>query len=101
MDSMKDLMRKRSAKPKPNKHLHSPAHVLADEITAAFGERKLFARYLGVILRTGEPKARAIFRTIQQDGAKEPGKLFMFLCSKSQTEKGAAPDAADAGAPKP
>lgn len=92
MDSMKDLMRKRSVK--PNRHLHSPAHVLADEITTAFGEKKLFARYLGVILRTGEAKARAIFRTIRQDGAKEPGKLFMYLCKKSQGEQ-----AGDAGAP--
>ncbi|HTK04655.1 MAG TPA: hypothetical protein VL500_03660 [Candidatus Eisenbacteria bacterium] len=83
MDSMKDLMRKRSAK-NPNKNLHSPAHVLADEVSKAFGERKLFARYLGVIMRTGEPRARAIFRTIQQDGAKEPGKLFMYLCKKNE-----------------
>ena len=81
MDSLKGLMSKRSVR--PNKHLHSPAHVLADEISTAFGEKKLFARYLGVILRVGVPKARTIFRTIQQDGAEEPGKLFMYLCSKN------------------
>ena len=85
MDSMKDLMNRRSVK--PNKNLHSPAHVLADEITNAFGEPKLFGRYLGVILRVGVGRARTIYRTIQQDGAKEPGKLFMFLCKKSLTDQ--------------
>lgn len=88
MDSMKDLMSRRSMK--PNRHLHSPAHVLADEVTTAFGEKKLFARYLGVILRVGEPEARAIFRTIRQDGANEPGKLFMFLCRKKSCGKDGA-----------
>jgi hypothetical protein len=82
MNSMKELMEKRSVR--PNRNLHSPAHVLADEITAAFGEKKLFARYLGVILRVGVPRARAIYRTISQDGAKEPGKLFMYLCKKER-----------------
>ena len=92
MDSLKDLMDKRSIK--PNKNLHSPAHVLADEITVAFGEPKLFGRYLGVILRTGVGRSRAIFRTIQQDGgAKEPGKLFMFLCKKSLDERVKKPGA--------
>lgn len=85
MDSMKDLMSKRAVK--PNKNLHSPAHVLADEITKAFGEQKLFGRYLGVILRVGVVRARTIFRTIRQDGAKEPGKLFMFLCKKSLDDR--------------
>ena len=85
MDSLNDLISKRSVQ--QNKNLHSPAHVLADEITAAFGEKKLFGRYLGVILRVGVGRARAIFRTIQQDGAKEPGKLFMFLCKKSMDDR--------------
>ena len=85
MDSMKDLISKRSVK--PNKNIHSPAHALADEITTAWGEKKLFGRYLGVILRVGVSRARTIYRTIQQDGAKEPGKLFMYLCSKKAAER--------------
>lgn len=90
MDSLKDLMDRKSIK--PNKNLHSAAHVLADEITTSFGERKLFGRYLGVIMRVGVPKARIIYRTIKQDGAKEPGKLFMFLCKKHMDDRAKKPD---------
>lgn len=86
MDGIKKLLSNRVKASKPDTHLHSGAHVLADEICNAFGEPKRFAMYLGTITRVGPDKARQIFRQIQQDGAKTPGRLFMYLCKKKADE---------------
>jgi hypothetical protein len=84
MDDLKGLLAKRLKQAKPNVKLHSDAHQLADEISAAFGERKRFAMYLGTIKRVGTAEARRIFRELQQEGgARHSGKLFMFLCRKA------------------
>jgi len=61
-----------------NKNIHSEAHYWADVISSAFGERKKFGMYLGVIKRVGVPRARQIFGEIQESNAKEPGKLFIW-----------------------
>ena len=83
MDGIGKLLQNRRGpgRPEPDSHLHQEMHVLADEISTAFGERKRFGMYLGVIKRVGPTKARAIYRQIVQDGgARQPGRLFMFLC---------------------
>ncbi len=83
MDDLKNLITKRAEHVKPNKRLHSEAHVLADEISTAFGEKKRFGMYLGVINRVGAGKARQIFRQLQQENKGDLAKLFMFLCRKT------------------
>ena len=83
MDDIKDAVAKRLKQMKPNVKLHSEAHALADEISATFNEKQRFAMYLGTIKRVGIQEARRIFRQLRQDGAKHPGKLFMFLCRKA------------------
>lgn len=72
---------KRTMGQKPNKRLHSEAHVLADEMSAYFGEKKKFGMYLGVILRLGVSQARAIFAAIKSEPAnvQNPRKLFMWM----------------------
>ncbi len=83
MDGLKDIIAKRSKRTEPDVHLHSAAHVLADEISTAFGERQRFAMYLGVINRVGVEKARRIYRRLQQENKDgHLGKLFMYLCRK-------------------
>ena len=62
-----------------NKNIHSEAHYWADVISSAFGERKKFGMYLGVIKRVGVPRARQIFGEIQESNAKEPGSC---LCGR-------------------
>ncbi len=64
-----------------NKRLHSEAHVLAEEMSIYFNERKKFGMYLGVITRMGIPKARAIFAELKSESANvaSPRKLFMWL----------------------
>ncbi len=88
MDDLKDILKKRAPKVIPkDKHLHSAAHVLADEISTAFGERKRFAMYLGVINRVGVENARRIFRQLHQEAKGDLGKLFMYLCRKEPKEQ--------------
>jgi len=72
----------------PNRRLHSEIHVLADEISSFFGERRLFARYLGVIKRIGVTKARTIFSEVKQSGAREPHKLFFWKCRQNGRKAG-------------
>jgi len=89
MDKIGKLLQSRLDKAqKTDPHLHHEMHILADEISTAFGERKRFAMYLGTIKRVGMTRARAVYRQIQQDGgAKQPGRLFMYLCKESKSEK--------------
>ena len=78
----------------PNKRLHSEMHVLADEMSSYFGERKKFGMYLGVIKRLGVAKARAIFASIRSEGGavQTPRKLFMWLASNKAEKKDDPPD---------
>jgi hypothetical protein len=92
MDDIKDILSKRLPQQKPNTKLHSAVHALADEISTAFGERKRFAMYLGVINRVGPDKARSIFRKLQLEGTGNLGKLFMFLCRKEPKKKEGEPE---------
>ena len=79
MEGIGGVIRKSAAAP-ANKRLHSEAHVLADEISSFFNERKRFAMYLGVIKRLGVSKARSIFSIIKSDTkADNPRKLFMWM----------------------
>ncbi len=82
MDSLKKLMAGRLAAPKPNRHLHSAEHLLADEIIKAFGEPKKFGMYLGIIKRVGVDNARRFFREVLENPGDDPRKLFMWKCRK-------------------
>ena len=66
-----------------NKNIHSEAHYWADVISTAFGERKKFGMFLGVIKRIGVPEARRIFAEIQESSVQSPGKLFIWKSKKS------------------
>ena len=61
-----------------NKNIHSEAHFLADEISSAFGERKMFGMYLGIINRIGIARAKQIFAELKESHVKSPGKLFVW-----------------------
>lgn len=80
MEGIGGVIKKRPVA-KENKRLHSEAHVLADEISTHFNERKKFAMYLGVINRLGVARARAIFAEVKSEPAtiENPRKLFMWL----------------------
>lgn len=65
-----------------NKNIHSEAHYWADVISGAFGEKKKFALYLGIIKRVGVEKAKQIFAEIQDGNAASPAKLFLWRTSQ-------------------
>ena len=80
MEGLKNILKKRASA--RNKRIHSETHYWADVISSAFGERKRFAMYLGVIKRIGIKEAQRIFAEIKQSDAKSPGKLFVWKASQ-------------------
>lgn len=74
MDKISQILKPR----KQNKNIHSEVHYWTDIISTAFGERKKFAMYLGVIKRIGAKEAQRIFAEIKDSKASTPGKLFIW-----------------------
>ncbi|MFZ2189796.1 MAG: hypothetical protein WA057_01920 [Candidatus Magasanikiibacteriota bacterium] len=77
MEDISNLL-KTKIQPKTNKNIHSEIHYWADVISSAFGEKKMFGMYLGVIKRIGVDRARQIFAEIQESKIDNPGKLFVW-----------------------
>lgn len=80
MDRIKKIIKLQ--KKKRNKNIHSEIHYWADVISTAFGERKKFAMYLGIIKRIGAKEAQKIFAEIKQSNVNNPGKLFVWKTKK-------------------
>jgi len=77
MDDISKLL-KNKIQPKQNKNIHSDIHYWTDVISSAFGERKKFGMYLGIIKRIGVDRARQIFAEIKESNIDNPGKLFVW-----------------------
>ncbi len=71
---------------KKNKNIHSDVHYWADTISTAFGERKKFGMYLGIVKRIGVAEARRVFSEIKQSDCDNPGKLFVWKTKKNPPE---------------
>lgn len=78
MDSIKKIIRPKQK----NSNIHSEIHYWADVISSAFGERKKFAMYLGIIKRIGAKEAQRIFAEIKQSNPDNPGKLFVWMAKE-------------------
>ncbi len=78
MDDISDILKKTKPKKPQNKNIHSEVHYWTDVISSAFGERKKFGMYLGIIKRIGVTRARQIFSEIQDSNVDNPGKLFVW-----------------------
>ncbi|KKQ41178.1 MAG: hypothetical protein US58_C0004G0015 [Candidatus Magasanikbacteria bacterium GW2011_GWA2_37_8] len=77
MDNLSSLI-KNKIDVKKNKNIHSEVHYWTDVISSAFGERKKFAMYLGIIKKIGVSQARQIFAEIKDSNVSSPGKLFFW-----------------------
>lgn len=78
------LEQRKSAKPKTDTHLHSPAHLLADELSVKLNDRRHFALYLGMAMRNDHQVLRKILgEVLEARSVKSPGKLFAFLVKKN------------------
>ena len=78
--------RRLTAKQKPDSHLHSPSHVLADELSRKFGEPKRFGFYLKMATTHNHSFLRRIAAEVTEgkSPAKKPGALFAFLVKKEK-----------------
>lgn len=83
MEPLAKIAQKRlkgSAKPKVDSHLHSPNHVLADELCAKLNDRKRFGFYLRMAMLYNHDFLRNLAsQVVESRNVKTPGKLFAFL----------------------
>ncbi len=92
MESLGKIAEKRlnsRAKPKADSHLHSPAHVLADELSVRLKDKKHFGFYLKMAtLYNHDYLRRLAGEVLENPNVQTPGKLFAFLIKKNnQNEK--------------
>lgn len=71
---------------KTKQFLHSPAHLLADELSVKFNDKKHFGFYLKLALVHNHDFLRKIATEVfESKTAKNPAKLFVFLVKKAST----------------
>ena len=79
---------KKSVKPKADVHLHSPNHLLADELSLKFNDRKHFAFYLKMAVLYNHDYLRGLAgQILESKTVKTPGKLFAYLIKKNNLEQ--------------
>jgi hypothetical protein len=78
----KNYLKKRS-----EQHLHSPAHVLADELATRLSDEKHFGFYLKMALKYDHNLLRRLAgEVLENKSAKKPGALFAYLIKKNNAE---------------
>lgn len=73
-------------KKRKEKHLHSPAHVLADELSVRLSDPRHFAFYLKMALTHDHNLLRRLAGEVLEQKAKKPGALFAYLIKKYNAE---------------
>ncbi len=70
-------------KVKVNKYLHSPDHLLADELSNRFNDKKHFGFYLKMATTYNHGFLRKLMGEILENkNVQTPGKLFAYLIKK-------------------
>lgn len=79
------LLKYKNKTVKTNPHLHSPSHLLAEEISTKLNDRRHFAIYLGLANKLDHNFLRSILgQVLEGKEIKTPGKLFMYLVKKNR-----------------
>ncbi len=91
MESISKIVKVRgkstSQKVKVDTHLHSPAHLLADEMVNKFNDKKHFGFYLKMATTHDHGFLRKLMGEILESrNVQTPGKLFAFLIKKHHLE---------------
>ena len=74
----------KTGKPKVNPHLHSPAHLLADEMCQKFNDKKHFGFYLKMATTYNHDYLRGLMgQVLEGRNVETPGKLFAYLIKKN------------------
>ena len=77
--------KKKSQPVKADPHLHSPSHLLADELSTKLNDRRHFAIYLGLANKLDHNFLRSVLgQVLEGKEIKTPGKLFMYLVKKNR-----------------
>src|SRR5689334_22300148 len=77
----------KKAKPKADKHLHSPAHLLADELSVKLNDKKHFGFYLKMAVTYDHNFLRKLMGEILENkNVQTPGRLFAYLIKKHNLE---------------
>jgi hypothetical protein len=91
MEHLGKIAKFSSAKPKKDTHLHSPAHLLADELSVRLNDKKHFGFYLKMATLYDHDFLRSLAgQVLEGKNVKTPGKLFAYLIKKSNLEKSEA-----------
>lgn len=78
----------RPGKAQKNRYLHSPSHLLADELSKKLNDTKRFGFYLKLATQYNHDFLRSLAgRILEQKNVKTPGKLFAYLIKKNNQEK--------------
>lgn len=82
MQISKKLQDKYKPERPKDQHLHSAAHVLADELVTKMKEPKRFGFYLKMATLYDHSVLRRLAGQVLESKAKNPGALFAYLVKK-------------------
>ncbi len=87
MDSLKNLSSSKRLPKKKDPHLHSPAHLLADELATKFNDHAHFGFYLKLAYTHHPDVLRKLAgQVLESHTVNTPGRLFAFLIKKHNQE---------------
>jgi hypothetical protein len=88
MESLGNITLKKPQSVKKSPHLHSPNHLLADELCLKLNDKKHFAFYLKMAVLYDHNFLRGLAgQILENKNAKTPGRLFAYLIKKNNLEK--------------
>ena len=80
--------REKSAKRATDRHLHSPAHLLADELSQKLNDKKHFGFYLKMAMLYDRNWLRGLAgQVLEGKNVETPGRLFAYLIKKHNLEQ--------------
>ena len=88
MEPISAIPRFNNLKPVKNRYLHSPAHLLAEELSQMFNDPKHFTFYLKMATLYDHNFLRGLAgQILENKKVKTPGKLFAYLIKKYNQEQ--------------
>lgn len=87
MEINEQLKKRFKTAPKKSAQLHSPNHLLADELSKKLSEPRRFGFYLKMAMTHNHNLLRRIAGEVLEVKAKKPGALFAYLVKKESAPK--------------
>lgn len=88
MESIGKIAKIPKIKPKKSPHLHSPNHLLADELCQKLNDKRHFGFYLKMATLYNHEWLRGLAgQILENKSVKTPGRLFAYLIKKNNLEK--------------